>query len=138
MSEPHDDATDYGALDRIDYHAIEQNGTFPPMSAGFVRTEAREGLEQIRDYVLTDGFVRLLTELYSHDPAERDAFVREVVLQPAEQRRRGVVPPTGVKLQRSQFGDDRPTIFCVTKLLSDGIRKVTYTFDNATPILTSV
>jgi hypothetical protein len=35
-----------------------------------------------------------------------------------------------MKIQRSQFGDGRPTIFCVTKLMSDGVRKVTYTFDN--------
>lgn len=122
---------DYGPLERIDYPLVEEDAQMPPLTKEMIRTEARQGYLEIKDFITTDAFIRLLSELYSLPPEDRDEFVRRVLLDDQELAARGVVRPEGIKLQRSQFGDQRPTIFCVTKLMSDGIRKVTYTFDNS-------
>lgn len=120
----------YADLTRIDYPLIEENTAMPPLTRDAIRNEARSGLEEIRDFVTTDVFVATLGELYDLAPEERDQFVRENLLDPAALAARGITVPAGLKIQRSVFGDGRPTIFCVTKLMSDGIRKVTYTFDS--------
>ena len=121
---------DYDNLTRIDYPLVEEDSEVPKLTRDAVQQEARAGLEAIRDCITSDEFIRVLGELYDHAPEERDVFVRSVLLDPDELRRRGVTVPDGITVQRSQFGDQRPTIFCVTKLMSDGVRKVTYTFDN--------
>lgn len=121
---------DYGPLARIDYPLVEEDSGMPPLTVEAIKDEVRRGLEEIRDYITTDPFVRMLEELYALQPSDRDAFVRTQLLDAAHLRERDITPPADIKVQRSQFGDDRPTIFCVTKLMSDGIRKVTYTFDN--------
>ncbi|MFK3671438.1 hypothetical protein ACI2IX_14825 [Leifsonia aquatica] len=122
----------YENLTRIDYPQVEEDSTVPPLTREAVQHEAREGLEQIRDFITTDSFISVLGELYDLAPENRDGFVREVLLDDEQLTIRGIVPPEGIKIQRSQFGDHRPTIFCVTKLLSDDVRKVTYTFDSDT------
>lgn len=125
-----DRAYRYGNLDRIDYPKVEEDSQVPPLSRETVQKEAREALEKIRDFITTDEFVSLLGELYDLPPEERDRYVRTVLLDTGELEKRGIHTPDGIKIQRSQFGDRRPTIFCVTKLMSDGVRKVTYTFDS--------
>lgn len=120
----------YENLTRIDYPKVEEDSQLPPLTRDAVQKEAREGLEEIRDFIITDEFISLLGKLYDLPPEDRDSYVRTILLDPVELRKRGVRTPDGIKIQRSQFGDHRPTIFCVTKLMSDGVRKVTYTFDN--------
>lgn len=120
----------YENLTRIDYPKVEEDSKLPPLTRESVQEEAREGLEEIRDFITTDEFISLLGELYDLPPEDRDGYVRRILLDPDELGRRGIRTPDGIKIQRSQFGDHRPTIFCVTKLMSDGVRKVTYTFDN--------
>ena len=124
---PNDDV-----LARIDYALIESDSAMPRLSREDIAGDARRGLEEIRDFVITDPFIRLLDELYRLPPEDRDEFVRRVLLDEDELRKREVKSPDGIKIQRSHFGDDRPTIFCVTKLMPDGVRKVTYTFDHET------
>lgn len=124
------DEHQYDNLSRIDYPQIEEDSSVPELTREAVREEARAGLEAIRDFITRDEFIRVLGELYDTEPTERDTFVRTVLLNPSALQARGVIVPDGIRIQRSQFGDDRPTIFCVTKLMSDGVRKVTYTFDN--------
>lgn len=128
---------DYGPLARIDYPLVEEDSDMPPLTVEAVRSEVRSGLEQIRDYITTDLFVGMLEELYTRRPSERDAFVRTELLDESRLQERGITPPEGIKIQRSQFGDGRPTVFCVTKVMSDGIRKVTYTFDNDLALTTA-
>lgn len=120
----------YKNLSRIDYPQVEEDGRMPPLTRDAIRGEAKEALLAIREYITTDAFVAMLTELYELDPERRDEFVRTELLDPARLKARNIEPPPGVKVQRSQFGDDRPTVFCVTKLMSDRVRKVTYTFDS--------
>lgn len=120
----------YENLTRIDYPQVEEDGTMPELTREAIRVEAKGALLEIRAYITTDAFVAMLTELYELKPEDRDEFVRTELLDPERLAARGIVPPAGVKVQRSQFGDHRPTIFCVTKLMSDQVRKVTYTFDS--------
>lgn len=127
MSSPHR----YDNLARIDYPKVEEDSSVPPLNAQGIRTEVRAGLEEIRDFITQEEFISVLIDLYDRAPEDRDQFVRETLLDENEMRRRGIVAPDDIKIQRSQFGDQRPTIFCVTKLMSDGVRKVTYTFDNS-------
>lgn len=92
--------------------------------------QARAALEDIQEYVLSAPFQRLLGDLWSLPPDQRDQFVRQVLLAPEALAARGATPPDAITIQRSSFADGRPTVFCVTKLLPDGVRKMTMTFDN--------
>nr|MDT0661136.1 hypothetical protein [Micromonospora sp. DSM 115978] len=126
-----DPPDDIPKLSRIDYDKIEADGPLPPLEAETVRTEMRQELENIRDFVTTEPFLDLVDHVYSLPVENRDEFVRTVILDTERLREEwNVVPPDGIKLQRSQFGDNRPTIFCVVKPLADGIRKVTVTLDS--------
>jgi hypothetical protein len=65
---------------------------------------------------------------------ERDDFVLAVLLDLEQQEIRGFRPPGDIVIQRSAFGDRRPTLFCLSKPLPPGMPmgwyKVTITFDN--------
>jgi hypothetical protein len=89
-------------------------------------------LRDVQEFANTVAFQDLLNELWGLKPENRAAFVRGVILRDLELAARGVVVPDGMKLQRSAFGDDRPTLFCITKYLPAGVlwHKVTITFDN--------
>jgi hypothetical protein len=95
--------------------------------------EIRLRTTEIAHFVFTDEFRSMLSELYSKPVSERAEFVRDVMINPEEQDKRGISVPEGMAVQRSTFADGRPTLFCVTNYLSDGKRKVTITFDNPTP-----
>ena len=98
-------------------------------------TWVREGIEEIIAFVYRDEFQAVVRELYSLPNEQRDAFVRQILLRPEELKARGVTPPEGMIVQRSHFADERPTIFCVTKYLPDGKRKVTVTYDAESDLL---
>lgn len=95
-----------------------------------LRDEVEASVLEIGKFVETDEFQELLTDLWNTPREERSDFVRDVVLDDAELERRGIDVPEGMIIQRSAFEDGRPTLFCVSKYLSDGKRKVTITFDN--------
>lgn len=92
----------------------------------------RKALGDLHAFAASPPFRRLLDEMDACPAEERHEFVRTVILNDKALTSRGVVPPPGVVLQRSAFADDRPTLFCMTKHLSDGLvwEKVTLTFDN--------
>jgi hypothetical protein len=124
--------TEQSGLSRIDYDVVEADGPLPPFDADSMRADVKRGLEDIREFVSTDEVLNLLDHVYGLPMDDRDEFVRTVVLDEAVLAEKwGIVPPPGIKLQRSQFGDGRPTIFCVVRVLADGIRKVTFTFDSS-------
>jgi hypothetical protein len=91
----------------------------------------RDALTDIHCYVTSDAFRAVLGEMNELDTLEqKDQYVRHVLLDPAELSKRGISPPDGIEVQRSAFGDARPTTFCVVKHLPDTRRKVTITFDD--------
>lgn len=92
----------------------------------------RKALGELHAFAASPSFRRLLDEMGAFPPEERHEFVRTVILDDRALAARGVVTPPGVELQRSAFADDRPTLFCMTKHLPEGLvwEKVTLTFDN--------
>ena len=96
-----------------------------------LREELNEALSEIGQFVNTDEFQSLLSELSNTPPSERGEFVRRVVINKDELMKRHIHVPVGMQIQRSSFGDRRPTLFCITKQLSvDQNMKVTFTFDH--------
>lgn len=95
----------------------------------------RAGYDTLIDFVSTPEFQALMTEFGALSPVERPRFVVDVVLDDEALAARGIVVPHGVLIQRSSFGDRRPTLFCVKTFLPDGYRdiweNVNLTFDNA-------
>jgi hypothetical protein len=89
-------------------------------------------MAEIDDFVSTKQFQAVFSEM-SRLPLElRHEFVELVWVNPDALQARGLVTPPGITIQRSAFGDKRPTLFCVCKLLPDGLlwHKVTITIDN--------
>jgi hypothetical protein len=89
-----------------------------------------DSLEVIGHYTSTSAFQHMYAELRTMSPAEQVSFVHDVLLDPNELERRGLTPPDGIVIQRSEFGDQRFTAFCVAKALPEGTRwhRVTVTF----------
>jgi len=75
-----------------------------------------------------------MSEFGELGPSRRPLFVVDVLLNDDELARRGVRVPEGVLIQRSAFGDRRPTLFAVKKFLPSNFRdvweNVNLTFDN--------
>jgi hypothetical protein len=94
----------------------------------------KEIWREIYDFVSTSEFQLVLQDLYDLPIQERAGFVETVLLDKEVLMRRGVVAPEGLVIQRSVFGDGRPTLFCVSKLLPEQYgycwEKLTITFDN--------
>lgn len=84
-----------------------------------VRAAMREGYDELIAFAQTDGFQRIVTELFALPREERPGFVKRVILSPEERARRGCVAPAGILFQRSSFGDRRPTLFCIKTYLPD-------------------
>lgn len=92
-------------------------------------------LDELIDFVSTPAFRTVVDDLNERPVADWPDFVEAVLLDESELERRGVVVPEGVLVQRSSFGDGRPTVFCVVKYLPEEYRdlwaKMTLTFDRA-------
>lgn len=98
-----------------------------------IRAVITDGIRQIGRFVSTPAFKKLLSDLYDREPDEQPAFVDDVVLNREERERRGIDDTAaGLIVQRSEFADGRPTLFCVTKILPLAYpwQKVTITFDS--------
>lgn len=107
-------------------------GTVEVIPEGF-RAMVSEAVADVSEFVASPSFQQALAEMAPMSPGRRDHFVRTVLLNPDELSRRGLTPPDGMVIQRSEFGDKRPTCFCVSKFLpeeSKAWRRVTMTFDN--------
>jgi hypothetical protein len=88
-------------------------------------------LQDIDTFTETPEFAALIKELRSLPTREeKKLFVRNIIINKDEQKKRGINPPDGILIQRSYFTDNRPTLFCVVKYLKDGKRKMTITYDD--------
>jgi|SRR5271157_384378 len=94
----------------------------------------RATYDDLIDFVTTQEFKAVMKEFRDLPSHERPAFVLSVLLDKEELDRRGVHAPDGILIQRSAFGDRRPTLFCVKKYLPERYRdvwqNVNLTFDN--------
>lgn len=75
-------------------------------------------------------FKQLINDLYSTEKEKRFDFVKNVILNKEEIKKRRICIPNNISIERSYFFDDRPTLFCIVKYLEDNTRKVTITFDD--------
>lgn len=94
----------------------------------------QDALDEIAEFIDTPGFQRVLAEFGAVPRELRERFIRGVLINPEELRRRGVEVPEDITVQRSAFEDNRPTLFCVVKYLPEigkERKKVTVTFDEA-------
>lgn len=97
----------------------------------------RSGYDALIDFVDTPEFQSLLAEMRELPAANRPAFVQDVLLNSEALAERGITVPEGVMIQRSAFGDRRPTLFAVKKWLPEKFKdvweNVNLTFDNEYP-----
>lgn len=90
----------------------------------------RAGIQTITEFISSEPFVRVMQEFRKVPRELRDHFIRSVLINRSELAKRGVQVPEDLTVQRSEFEDGRPTLFCVVKHLPDHKRKVTITFDD--------
>jgi len=99
-----------------------------------LQTVMREHYDKLISFVSTPEFRSIFEELMSLDPHQRPAFIQEVLLDEAKLAERGIIIPEGILIQRSAFGDRRPTLFAVKHFLPERYRdvweNVNLTFDN--------
>ena len=112
-------------------HLSQHSSRSSAASSGSVSSqqEIRAALEEVASFVETPSFRVLLHDLGKIEPSQRPDYVRNVILDPAELSKRSIYVPSSLKIQRSAFGDNRPTLFCVAKDLNQN-EKVTITFNN--------
>ncbi len=95
---------------------------------------ARATYDELIDFVTSPKFTAIHNEIDCLPENERPAFIQNVLCDPDELHKRGIEPPKGILIQRSTFGDRRPTLFCVKKYLPERfhsvIENVNLTFDN--------
>lgn len=109
---------------------------YPNRSYGQTRLAEvmRATYDELIDVVTTDEFTAAMAEMGALDAEDRPEFVLSVFLDPEALVARNITVPDGVLIQRSAFGDRRPTLFCVKKFLpeefSDVWQNVNLTFDN--------
>ncbi|WEL22681.1 hypothetical protein [Halorhabdus sp. BNX81] len=88
------------------------------------------------DVFYSDAFQELYQEMQSLPETERPQFVEDVFLDETVLQEQGVNVPDDVLIQRSSFGDRRPTLFCLKKYLPEEYQEkfawqnVNLTFDN--------
>lgn len=94
----------------------------------------RAAYDDLIAFVRSEPFRESMAEMAALAPEDRPQFVLDVFTNPEERQRRGFIVPEGVLIQRSAFGDRRPTLFCVKKFLPEKYRDVwenaNLTFDN--------
>jgi hypothetical protein len=113
---------------------VSEKGPTPEViSPETVKAQIKGGLEAIGRFVRTQAFKQALAELAEIPAEAREKFVATELLDHRARKRRGIVLPDGMHIQRSQFADGRPTLFCVSMALALAYpwHKVTITFDNA-------
>ena len=90
--------------------------------------------DKLIDFVTSEPFKDLMLEMSELSHLERPQFVHDVLLDKEELKRRGVTVPDGILIQRSAFGDRRPTLFAVKHFLPEKYtnvwQNVNITFDN--------
>ena len=104
-----------------------------PESESAIAEEIKSGLEEIGRFVTSAPFQRVLSHLAKESPSARPDFVSRELLNPSARGKWDLAVPNDMHLQRSEFADGRPTLFCVTKILplAHPWHKVTITFDDA-------
>jgi hypothetical protein len=99
--------------------SIEDEGNYEGLDFGRAELARvmRETYDDIIAFVTTPAFSNFYEEMMSLNPTQRPGFISRVLFRPDELRRRGIVVPEGILIQTSAFGDRRPTLFAVKKMM---------------------
>lgn len=99
-----------------------------------IYSAARKAYDEIIDFVTTPEFVAVFNEIQALPEQDRPKAVWNTLCDQNELKKRNIHPPDGILIQRSTFGDRRPTLFCVKKYLPEKfhtvIQNVNITIDN--------
>lgn len=104
----------------------------------FSRTELanvmRAHYDDLIAVVAQEPFQRFYFEMMALPQAERHSFISDHLFDSKGRASRGIHVPDGVLLQTSAFGDRRPTLFALKKMLPEKFavawENVNLTFDN--------
>ena len=100
-----------------------------------LRQVMRENYDEIIDFVCSEPFKGLIEEMYTLPENQRPAYVSSKIVNLDYLASIGVDIPDGVLIQRSSFGDRRPTLFVVKKYLPKDYQvaweNVNLTFDQS-------
>jgi hypothetical protein len=94
----------------------------------------RKAYDDLIEFATAQSFQHLLDDLYGLPEEARPIFVNAVILNRAALLERGISVPDDILIQRSSFGDRRPTLFCIKKYIPEIYhaywQNVNITFDN--------
>lgn len=95
--------------------------------------QMRKSYDELIDFIVDTPMKDIIEEMYTMPEDERPDFVSEKILNPEYLAGAGVSIPDDILIQRSSFGDGRPTLFVVKKYLDEDDRdiweNVNITFD---------
>ena len=96
---------------------------------GFTREELRAAMrsnyDDLLEFFYSDAFQEVYASMKAMSAEDRNRFVKEVLIDPDRLREEtGIEIPEGVLIQRSAFGDRRPTVFCLKKFLPERFHRV--------------
>ena len=77
----------------------------------------REYYDKLIDFVCDTPFKEVVDEMYALPPKARPEFVKSVILNQDALEQRGIIKPEDIVIQRSAFGDERPTLFVLKAYL---------------------
>ncbi len=93
----------------------------------------RETYDELIDFIVDTPFKELIETMYKEPEDARPAFVTDKILNGEYLASQGIKVPDDILIQRSSFGDGRPTLFVVKKYLGEENRdiweNVNITFD---------
>jgi hypothetical protein len=82
-----------------------------------LREVMRKTYDEIIDFIVEPKFKAIIDELYRLPANRQPVYVKDVLLNLSELNRRDIEVPKDILIQRSSFGDNRPTLFVVKKYL---------------------
>ena len=85
-----------------------------------LQQEMRSNYDELLDFFFSDEFQKVWTDLKAMSSVERHGYVKRVLLnKDVLKSERGIDVPENILIQRSAFGDRRPTLFCLKKYLPE-------------------
>ena len=94
----------------------------------------KENYSDLINFVTTKEFKDAFSDMMRLPQMDRPKYVIDVFLNKEALEAKGIKTPEGILIQRSTFGDRRPTLFCVKKWLPKKYHhlweNVNITFDN--------
>jgi hypothetical protein len=95
-----------------------------PFEPAELKQAMRAAYDDIIAFVTAAPFATFYAELMSLDKTQRPKFIASVLFRPEVLRARGLEPPPGILIQNSAFGDRRPTLFAVKKMMPERFQSV--------------